>query len=193
MRRAGLGKCQSRVTNRFEGLDDSDDSTERQALMPPYPRPCWNYQELSTVVQHEPADAFAPETVGLFSSVGIKKGTPFTPDQRMKAILTDAVAVGDATARRLSSPRSTNARSSFPTGSGSPRSSAGVPSSPTAAGGCWVPARCFTTTRRASPRQCRLPNCRWAVQVWRRSRGRSVVHCSSRRRPGALSPSLAAS
>ena len=67
--------------------------------MPPYPRPCWNYQELNTVVQHEPADAFAPETVGLFSSVGIKKGTPFTPDQRMKAILTDAVAVGEGSRR----------------------------------------------------------------------------------------------
>jgi len=34
---------------------------------------------LNTVVQHEPADAFDPETVGLFSSIGIKKGKPFAP------------------------------------------------------------------------------------------------------------------
>ena len=63
-------------------------------------------------MQHEPADAFDPETVGLFSSIGIKKGKPFAPDARMKAILTDAVAVGNATAK--SGPVST------PTGKGSP-------------------------------------------------------------------------
>jgi hypothetical protein len=38
----------------------------------------------------------------LFASVGIKKGQPFNPDARMKKILTDAVAVGNATARSLS-------------------------------------------------------------------------------------------
>jgi|HubBroStandDraft_2_1064218.scaffolds.fasta_scaffold47117_3 hypothetical protein len=59
------------------------------------------YEELNTVVQHEPADAFDPEIVGLFASIGIKKGKPFAPDARMKGILTDAVAVGNATARSL--------------------------------------------------------------------------------------------
>ncbi|WP_455289376.1 DUF1214 domain-containing protein [Cupriavidus necator] len=53
------------------------------------------------MIQHEPADAFDPETVGLFASIGIKKGKPFAPDARMKAILTDAVGVGNATARSL--------------------------------------------------------------------------------------------
>jgi hypothetical protein len=59
------------------------------------------YEELNEVIQHEPADAFDPEMVGLFASIGIKKGKTFAPDTRMKAILTDAVAVGNATARAI--------------------------------------------------------------------------------------------
>ena len=52
-------------------------------------------------MQHEPGDAFDPDTVGLFAAIGIKKGKPFAPDARMKAILTEAVAVGNATARTI--------------------------------------------------------------------------------------------
>lgn len=59
------------------------------------------YEEIDDVIQHEPADAFDPEVVGLFSAIGIKKGKPFAPDARLKAILTDAVAVGNATARAI--------------------------------------------------------------------------------------------
>lgn len=59
------------------------------------------YEELNEVIQAEPGDAFDPELVGLFASVGIKKGKPFAPDDRMKAILTDAVAVGNAAARSI--------------------------------------------------------------------------------------------
>ena len=42
-----------------------------------------------------------PTTLGLWASIGIQKGRPFAPDARMKAILTEAAAVGDATARAL--------------------------------------------------------------------------------------------
>jgi hypothetical protein len=59
------------------------------------------YEEINSVIQHEPADAFDPEIVGLFASIGIKKDKPFAPDERMKGILTDAVAVGNATARAI--------------------------------------------------------------------------------------------
>jgi hypothetical protein len=59
------------------------------------------YEETNAVVQHEPSDAFDPEIVGLFASIGIKKSKPFAPDERMKGILTDAVAVGNATARAI--------------------------------------------------------------------------------------------
>ena len=59
------------------------------------------YQELNAVVQNEPADFVSAETVGLFAAIGIKKGHAFAPDARMQAILTDAVAVGNATARAI--------------------------------------------------------------------------------------------
>jgi hypothetical protein len=59
------------------------------------------YKELDAAVQNEPGDFVTPETVGLFASIGIKKGQPFQPDARMKRILTDAVAIGNGAARAL--------------------------------------------------------------------------------------------
>ncbi len=59
------------------------------------------YEELNAVIQYEPADAFNPELVGLFASIGIKKGQAFAPDARMQKILKDAVAIGNASARSL--------------------------------------------------------------------------------------------
>ncbi|MDH5564819.1 MAG: DUF1254 domain-containing protein [Nitrospirota bacterium] len=68
------------------------------------------YEALNAVVQYEPADTFDPELVGLFASIGIKKGKPFAPDARMKKILKDAAAIGNATARSLTfSPRNSGA------------------------------------------------------------------------------------
>ncbi len=57
------------------------------------------YEELNAVAQNEPADWVDPDTVGLYASIGIRKGQPFAPDARMKGILTDAVAVANAIAR----------------------------------------------------------------------------------------------
>ena len=59
------------------------------------------YEEMNAIIQYEPADSFSPELVGTFAAIGIKKGEPFAPDARMKKILTDAVAVGNATARAI--------------------------------------------------------------------------------------------
>jgi len=59
------------------------------------------YEELNAVIQYEPADAFNAEMLGLFAAIGIKKGQPFAPDARMKKILTDAAAIGNATARSI--------------------------------------------------------------------------------------------
>lgn len=39
--------------------------------------------------------------MGLFASIGIEKGKPFSPDARMKRILTDAANIGAVTARTL--------------------------------------------------------------------------------------------
>ncbi|MGC1965367.1 MAG: DUF1214 domain-containing protein, partial [Candidatus Acidiferrales bacterium] len=41
------------------------------------------------------------ERLGLFASIGIEKGKPFAPDARMKKILTEAAAVGNATSRAI--------------------------------------------------------------------------------------------
>ena len=57
------------------------------------------YEELNAVVQNEPADWVDPDTVGLYASVGIRKGQPFAPDARLKGILTDSVALANAIAR----------------------------------------------------------------------------------------------
>ena len=62
------------------------------------------YEELNQVVQEEPTESQDPEILGLFASIGIKKGQPFTPDARMKKILTEAAAVGNATVRSLTFP-----------------------------------------------------------------------------------------
>jgi len=57
------------------------------------------YEELHAVIEREPVEMLDPELRGLFASIGIQKGKPFAPDERMKKILTDAVAVANATAR----------------------------------------------------------------------------------------------
>lgn len=59
------------------------------------------WDALNQVVQEEPTDSIDPTTLGLWASVGIRKGKPFAPDARMKKILTEAAQVGDATARAI--------------------------------------------------------------------------------------------
>ncbi len=57
------------------------------------------FEELNAVIQKEPIDFINVETRGLFASIGIAKGKPFAPDERMRAVLEDAVAIGNAAAR----------------------------------------------------------------------------------------------
>ena len=59
------------------------------------------YEQLNEVVQYEPIESLDPQTRGLFASIGIIKGQPFSPDARMKKLLTDAVAIGNGTARAI--------------------------------------------------------------------------------------------
>ena len=59
------------------------------------------YEEVDHIVQEEPNAAQDPELLGQLASIGIVKGKPFAPDARMKKILDDAVAVGNATARAI--------------------------------------------------------------------------------------------
>lgn len=59
------------------------------------------FEEVNKVVQEEPNSAMDLETLGLLASIGIEKGKPFAPDERMKKILGEAAIVGNATARSL--------------------------------------------------------------------------------------------
>jgi hypothetical protein len=59
------------------------------------------YEHLNEIIQKEPYDMLDPETRGLFAAIGIEKGKPFQPNARMKKILTDAVAIANATARSI--------------------------------------------------------------------------------------------
>jgi hypothetical protein len=60
------------------------------------------YEEVREVIDEEPAEAFSSELLGLLAAIGIEKGPHFKPDARMRSILEDAVAVGNATARAIS-------------------------------------------------------------------------------------------
>lgn len=59
------------------------------------------WELLDKVIQEEPSEGSDPTTLGLFASIGIQKGKPFNPDERMKKILTDAANIGAVTARTL--------------------------------------------------------------------------------------------
>lgn len=70
----------------------------------------WSYFELlNEVVQSEPATALDAELMGPLASIGIIKGKQFSPDERMKKIMTAALATANATSRSLfMSPRDPN-------------------------------------------------------------------------------------
>ena len=57
---------------------------------------------LNEAVQLQPAEAMDPEIAGQIAAIGIVKGKPFSPDARMKKILTDALAVANAASRAVS-------------------------------------------------------------------------------------------
>ena len=59
------------------------------------------FLELDQVVQEEPHDAMDSETLGFLAAIGLRKGAPFTPDDRMRRILSEAAAVASATARAV--------------------------------------------------------------------------------------------
>jgi hypothetical protein len=59
------------------------------------------FEDIHEILQEEPNEAYSPEILGMLAAIGIEKGKPFAPDERMKKILTEAVAVGNATARTI--------------------------------------------------------------------------------------------
>jgi len=60
------------------------------------------FEMINANVQNEPATSYDVELAGQLAAIGIVHGKPFKPDARMKKILTDAAAVGQAAGRALS-------------------------------------------------------------------------------------------
>jgi hypothetical protein len=59
------------------------------------------FEMIDAAIQQEPADSYNSELAGQLAAIGIAKGKKFSPDDRMRRILTDAAAVGNATGRAL--------------------------------------------------------------------------------------------
>ena len=59
------------------------------------------FEDLNRVVQEEPLAAIGPEVRGAIAAIGIVKGKPFAPDDRMRKLLTEAATLGSATARAI--------------------------------------------------------------------------------------------
>ena len=59
------------------------------------------FEMINANIQQEPADSYSPELAGQLAAIGIVHGKPFKPDARMRKILTDAAAVGNAAGRAL--------------------------------------------------------------------------------------------
>lgn len=62
----------------------------------------WTFFEmLNEVVQQEPAASLDPELMGPIAAIGVVKGKPFKSDERMKRIMTEALALANASSRTL--------------------------------------------------------------------------------------------
>ena len=59
------------------------------------------FEILNNIVQAEPIEAVGPEVRGYMASIGIVKGQPFNPDERMKKLLTEAALLGNAAGRSI--------------------------------------------------------------------------------------------
>jgi hypothetical protein len=66
-----------------------------------FPNTLAYYEHLNQIIQDEPIDAIDPTQRGAIAAIGIVKGKPFAPDERMKKLLTEAATLGSATARAI--------------------------------------------------------------------------------------------
>ncbi len=57
------------------------------------------FELLAMLVNEEPAELFDPLERWQMQAIGIEKGKPFAPDEKMKALLTEAARIGGALAR----------------------------------------------------------------------------------------------
>lgn len=57
------------------------------------------FERLAEVVQYEPSGAFTPYQLGLLKALGIEKGRPFEPDDRLRDLLAEGLEIGDGIAK----------------------------------------------------------------------------------------------
>lgn len=68
------------------------------------------YEEIARVIDREPVGLIDAETRGVLTSIGIRKGRPFEPDDRLRSTLAEAVRIGNGIARATAmSPRTPDA------------------------------------------------------------------------------------
>lgn len=116
------------------------------------------FEEVDEVVQTEPLDGQDPEILGLLASIGIRKGSAFAPDARMRRILEQAADVGAATVRTLAARPRGDEYYLYPgEGRGRHRSSAAATGSSLTVCACSPPAPSSTSTRPASRRRGAWP------------------------------------
>ena len=59
------------------------------------------FEEVNEIIQEEPEGSLDPERAGQLAAIGIVKGKPFEPDDRMRTILEQAARVGAGLSRTL--------------------------------------------------------------------------------------------
>lgn len=71
----------------------------QQALDCTHRRDVGYFERLAEIAEDEPSGAFTPYELGLLNAIGIGKGRPFEPDERMRALLGEGLQIGDAIAK----------------------------------------------------------------------------------------------
>ena len=59
------------------------------------------FEMLNEIVQHEPSELFGAEQLGRLATLGIRKGDPFDPDERLRRILDQGAKQGAAMCRAI--------------------------------------------------------------------------------------------
>ena len=77
------------------------ENVSKKAFNTVFPSDYSYFEILDQIIQEEPIDAIGPEMRGTIAAIGIVKGQPFAPDDRMKKLLTEAATLANATARAM--------------------------------------------------------------------------------------------
>lgn len=77
------------------------ENVSNKAFSTVFPSDFSYFEILDRIIQEEPIEAIGPEVRGAIAAIGIVKGQPFAPDDRMKRLLTEAATLASATARAI--------------------------------------------------------------------------------------------